>query len=51
MFPQYCNSKMVRIGPDMVEYTNTDLIPLYDMTIRRNTREELKAVIDFKNIL
>ena len=49
IFLQYSNFKMFRITHDIVEYDSTSRQPTHNSIIRKETLNELKAVLDFNN--
>ncbi len=47
-FVEYSASKMVRLQPDIVEYSLGDQAPLYDLIIGKQTMHNLGVVLDFQ---
>ncbi len=45
---EYSASKKVHLHPDIVEYPNGGLLPLYNLIISKQTLHDIGAVLDFK---
>ncbi len=47
-FVEYSASKKVRLQPDIVEYSPGDQVPMYDLTIGKQTMHDLGVKLDFQ---